>query len=1256
MAETKRRLRMDGVFVVNPIAANSVNPCALALANTRSIDSDVLFSITSTTRLVYNSCPVKISSCSVIGTCTKIARAELSEHLISNAMGTHNHMLRDICRSIVGEMDFDSVWCSWVLIVYLCSNPRGRDILRATSLTDVDIQSAIAFERYGSEEIRKRARQKKEKCAEKRTRQEYAEDTDSSSEVLSAKRKRNIRGSSSIGISDSYILLEFWHHAFQSEDKSVLLTLAAHSKRSVRDAAMCTLSKQAEGTEVADNMVLQCMSTSNAMKSAHAVGSFVGRRKCDTPSILTLSTRDDYSGVFKVACGFQRIDKEAASSCVHACFFPPLHIRPTVETGIAIAWSTASQLLTPRSEEATSLPVVVERNAEIIRMEKAARSGGPRAVLEREISNMNSYVSGETASATPTEAAGTTRSFISILAKMSLNASHQHSASLMVEEAKAAIEAASARPLAGAALKYSALLGTSRDANLRVEPIATPSSALAVGIGANEAMRRWMAGKTRRNDPCLKHLGVSSTSELSKDVPCVLSSEALPLLTIVDFEVERVGEPIRQDVNSKASLAQTSIGLHVCGDGAARVPDLVEQLVRHKTETEGEEGIVDAAMQARAAILVASSQASFIGGSLAGPLTAGYTNQAVASSKKIQVPDINKIFFLCVYDCYAVGFNNVQRCFDGSVYSGTYGSRIDTGFTPAGLNANNFRSDRRQHGNASLSEEVASELTVKFAENQYIDYDRQFEDGTTKRVYAQVPTAARGIPHGFIPGLHSVTKSYCDFLESSRDMTGREDADMVDSIACLPFSAFTQSLRPDLEPTSDASLRTCFRDEMETSAATGRAYLVDSTPEDLAIAKEPLFRRPCQVSCGDCPFSTSYEAVDSFFNAMNAIALISKTVGRLRNPDASSSECVDSMHECICSLVDGLGGEEVSFFNLVEASFSADVLLLLNCLYPSCVLVGKLALLNGIARIPPHFQKMLHSRLPIKPPSIEDVGLSECGIDEVRRFWSAFRRTDADKCAWKWAIKPFLVLILGNDGGHNIDIERASEFRGALDTAARASWLVHSPDGASRPPDSCPASGASGPMNISRHHLDPVFVGDEDHDLLQRGCLIGLKPHSYRQVISELLGSHIDGVICNVVINEGGLSLRVSSDPTILDEHGNERTDKSVSPTQCEADFAAYGSRENKLIGARKQKSAWDANARLMAPLFTSLLPPRSAGVRSRGEFGSSSFYRQQEEKFRAEQQPQSEEFAQAALRVKHSSVPDVARRVNAALRDRRLA
>lgn len=88
------------------------------------------------------------------------------------------------------------------------------------------------------------------------------------------------------------------------------------------------------------------------------------------------------------------------------------------------------------------------------------------------------------------------------------------------------------------------------------------------------------------------------------------------------------------------------------------------------------------------------------------------------------------------------------------------------------------------------------------------------------------------------------------------------------------------------------------------------------------------------------------------------------------------------------------------------------------------------------------------------------------------------------------------------------------------------------------------------------------------------------------------------------VFSAGGLSLRVSSAADILEASGRERTSKSISPVQTEADEAAFGTRQDKLTGCALQRQAWDDNALYLAPVFTAVSEPLPKTQRLRGEFG----------------------------------------------------
>lgn len=200
----------------------------------------------------------------------------------------------------------------------------------------------------------------------------------------------------------------------------------------------------------------------------------------------------------------------------------------------------------------------------------------------------------------------------------------------------------------------------------------------------------------------------------------------------------------------------------------------------------------------------------------------------------------------------------------GTPYAGTYGCCFDHGVSPPGHLAHNYRSDKRQHGtltplctlnpdfsshprmlstgNCCLSEQMANELSAKFAQAHWV----KFED---RPVFCDAPVTTRGVPHNLTPGIHKCLNDYLDALETLRKHAGREDAPTVDSFTCLSFSPWSQALAPVIEATADLSMRLCVRDPSLLSVQSGKAYLPDSTPEEEAIVREPLFRRPCQARC-----------------------------------------------------------------------------------------------------------------------------------------------------------------------------------------------------------------------------------------------------------------------------------------------------------------------------------------------------------------------------------------------------------------------
>lgn len=386
-------------------------------------------------------------------------------------------------------------------------------------------------------------------------------------------------------------------------------------------------------------------------------------------------------------------------------------------------------------------------------------------------------------------------------------------------------------------------------------------------------------------------------------------------------------------------------------------------------------------------------------------------------------------------------------------------------------------------------------------------------------------------------------------------------------------------------------MRHCFRDPRELSCATGRSYLPDSTSENEAIVREPLWRRPCQSSSGDNPFATSYEHVDSLFNAINALALIARSCGG-----------VEALHSLVCAWH---ASEEDSG----AYQWAADAcVLLFGAVFPDAHAVDECVVPECYARAcAMHAQRARGTMRGMRLDALVDDG----ALTQARALWSRFHRADASRCAWKQGVAPMLTTILQHEGSHCLSLEQRAEFRTRLDTlATRGAWLTYSEDGVRPPTHPNPAASCASPSAVRSTTLDPVFAAHGsvlEHSA--RGCLVGLKPFQLRQIYALLLGAHLPGVErVQAVRNEGGLLLRESALPTVLQSDGRPRSSKGIAPIQTESDRAAFGTRKAKCHGAEKQRRAWDENALLQIPLFCALHPPQAKYERLRGQHDGDNF------------------------------------------------
>jgi hypothetical protein len=128
---------------------------------------------------------------------------------------------------------------------------------------------------------------------------------------------------------------------------------------------------------------------------------------------------------------------------------------------------------------------------------------------------------------------------------------------------------------------------------------------------------------------------------------------------------------------------------------------------------------------------------------------------------------------------------------------------------------------------------------------------------------------------------------------------------------------------------------------------------------------------------------------------------------------------------------------------------AADLLTLLNVLYPSCLCVGQLQLDSSVSRLVPIAQKCIRNNESMY--TLEQMDIDIPAKEAVRKFWEPFARADRRHSAWYNGLSDILVEVLRHDGSHNINDHKARVFRTLLNNAVRSVWYVHSVDGVCRP-------------------------------------------------------------------------------------------------------------------------------------------------------------------------------------------------------------
>lgn len=502
----------------------------------------------------------------------------------------------------------------------------------------------------------------------------------------------------------------------------------------------------------------------------------------------------------------------------------------------------------------------------------------------------------------------------------------------------------------------------------------------------------------------------------------------------------------------------------------------------------------------------------------------------------------------------------------------------------------------------------------------------------SETAFSAIPREVRGVPHYSTVGVHEYLTPLADAFETIRNELGLEDRKTCSTLQCLPFGPYSERLASNVPEMQNPTTSSRVRNPEDDVDSAGRTFSVDNTCADVSVLTEPLLLRQSMTCSSDNIFSTGHLYAQSFRNCAVCIGTwaelhylsVYETEGK--PVDIIHSFLFDSL-QSFHELYDG-HPDEVNFeLGHTSHQFAADIMVLINCMYPTGWEISKSTILDAYSKAPRLcYEASVAQASGCCAEERCNSGSSCIGLplrdmkeitDEEKqaafKFWGAFTRRH--HCGAWMRLEALLIDILTHKGSYDQSLGEIRKSRHILEHAIRNVWYIHSEDGRKAPKSPSPLAGISSHMQITSEHVNPKFVGGKSAKIWDaslskytcekykaRGSVIGLMPMAINQVMALLQAVNLDDTVCQYYRNEGQLCLRGSSAADVLTKGGKQRSSKAISAVGTEGDEAAFGSRKEKLKMCKLQREAYDKNLKLMMPLCTRICPPRPANERSRGD------------------------------------------------------
>lgn len=745
LAGARWRLREEGLHVTSPYGAVGLNACASVLLPPALTRAGGV--VVGSSAFAYGCMPTTTRSGGAVDEARRLATGELDERqrLISSAFHRQSLELDNLCKSVLRQPNcpFDSNCAAVVLLNYVVSHPRGRELVRLDDRTCKLLEAMEAYWRAENtkrlnQEPRRRAllvgrKRKVAECVRPHVDEDECEGEDEDEdendfkdeavdEKVEGSRRRSgggrggrsgaTRSTTSQGLK-SQECLEYWASstgALGGEHSNVLSTLASGDPEIVELASLQSILQQAPQNECAHDEVLHAVVAQYAERIAHGVDCVLNPAATTTPVPLCFrfGVSSAYTELFggagkaastgsQRAVGFRRVEAEGA--CTHAFVVQGTTLAPGPDARQTILWSNASWAINAR---ASKVPGALERLAlhtdltervdetptarfdSVVSKQRRKQRTENRAGDVRMAAAMQRQPEDTRARKMTPAASGMTRAWVVLMTTLIEYSYDREVATALATEALAVErDAAAAEERHGmrppAAGAALLLEGKPEGDATRLEVRVQPAATLTVGLRMSDHFFDWQT-RMRKEAPVRHLLGPWDTKREVTTNKSVRLFSPPPILLITEWTAEKIGVGAPLPSPLPSQRnAPVEVPYSLAFQVVGERPVRVVDLIDQLLSPSSKALASPAPFAHALALATVGTAQALYIGDVGFHLGTNSVNSEIANSRRIVHTDLTSHDYVDVWCAYVAGRGGMEPSFVGTPWEGVTGAWVDHG-------------------------------------------------------------------------------------------------------------------------------------------------------------------------------------------------------------------------------------------------------------------------------------------------------------------------------------------------------------------------------------------------------------------------------------------------------------------------------------------------------------------------------------------------------------------------------------------------